>query len=141
MGEEVRDSRAALLAHILADGGYLRGSNAPAAPARLDLLRLGDWLRANLPGNPGIPEMARHCGLSPSRFRTVFLREHGRSAGSFLLKVRAVEAERMLLETRQPLKAIAAALGYADAVVFLRAFKRHAGVTPNAFRQLHRANG
>ena len=122
-------------------GGYVRAENSTAERTRIDVAKLGDWLRANLHRNPGIAEMAKQCALSPSRFRTVFLAEHGRSAGKFLLKVRAVEAERMLVEMKQPLKAIAAALGYADVVVFHRAFKRHAGTTPQAFRRQHRADG
>lgn len=131
-----------LLAVILIEGGFLHpGAQRAAAGDRLDRSRLAEWIRAHLPENPGVPELAAQAGLSPSRFRTIFLSQSGVSAGKFVLAIRTEEARRLLTETREPLKAIADRLGHADAVVFSRAFKAATGLTPAQYRRQHRIYG
>jgi AraC-like DNA-binding protein len=131
-----------LLAVVLVEGGFLLPTaKIPSAGSRLDLATLADWIRAHLPENPGVPELAAQAGLSPSRFRAVFLTQRGLSAGKFVLTLRTEEARRLLAETREPLKVIAAKLGHADAVVFSRAFKRATGLTPAHYRRQHRIRG
>ncbi len=44
-------------------------------------------------------------------------------------------AQQLLRETPLPLAAIAAALGYADAPAFVRAFRAWAGCTPGQWRR------
>lgn len=131
-----------LLAVVLIDGGFLLPA-AKITPAsdRLDRARLADWIRSHLPENPGVPELAALAGLSPSRFRAIFLSQEEVSAGKFVLAIRTEEARRLLAETREPLKAVAAKLGHADAVVFSRAFKRATGMTPAHYRRQHRICG
>lgn len=131
-----------LLAVILIEGGFLLpAAKVPAAGSRLGRAMLADWIRGHLAENPGVPELAAQAGLSPSRFRTVFLAQCGLSAGKFVLAIRTEEARRLLAETREPLKAIAAKLGHADAVVFSRAFKRATGLTPAHYRRQHHIRG
>lgn len=131
-----------LLAVILAEGGFLRSvSGEPDGRGRLDLAALKSWILAHLVENPGVPELAKRVALSPSRFRTVFLEQEDISAGQFILDVRAAEARRLIAETQEPLKAIAARLGHADVVVFHRAFKRDTGTTPARYRRDHRIRG
>ena len=48
-----------------------------------------------------------------------------------------LEARRRLLAEEQPVAAIAEALGFSDTPYFIRFFRRHAGVTPGAFRAAH----
>jgi len=140
-GREAGLSSQLLLALVLAEGGYLAEECKREVPKRIDLVALEIWLRENFPRRPGIDGMAGRVGLSPSRFRTVFLAEHGMTAGEFLLSVREAEARRFLVETAEPLKRIAGALGYADAVVLNRAFKQRTGMTPAAFRRRQRIVG
>lgn len=130
-----------LLALILMEGGYLSPDFDADVPKRIDLVAMGAWLRENLSRGPGIGGMAERVGLSPSRFRTVFVAEHEMTAGEFLLLVREAEAKRLLVETAEPLKRIASALGYADAAVLNRAFKLRTGMTPATFRRRQRIIG
>lgn len=132
--------RRGLLALILAEGGFLETSPTEQS-LRIEVSSLETWVRSRLAENPGIAGLAQFAGLSPSRFRTLFKTEQGRTAGEFLRKIREVEARRLLTETNQPLKAIAAALGHADAVVFHRSFVSRVGETPARYRKRYRIAG
>jgi AraC-like DNA-binding protein len=138
--EEAEIRRRARLALALAEGGFLGGGNA-GVPARVPVEPLRTWARANLSRNLAVSDLARRANLSPSRFRDVFYKEHGITAGEFLRVVRCEEAQRLLAETERPLKEIAVALGFADAVVFHRAFKSRTGQTPGEYRRRHRIVG
>jgi len=130
-----------LLAVILAEGGLLSAAGAPAGDTRIDLASLREWTRTQLARGPGVGDLAARVGLSPSRFRAVFKTEHGLSAGTFLRAVRTAEAQRLLAETQEPIKAVAGRLGLADTVVFCRTFKRDTGQTPARFRRAQRISG
>ena len=58
----------------------------------------------------------------------------GLSASEMLRRRVFVEARRCLLAGAEPVAAIGEALGFSDTPYFIRFFKRHAGVTPGAFR-------
>jgi AraC-like DNA-binding protein len=133
--------RLALLALILTEGGFLETPPAARSGGRLELEGLRTWLQTHIAHNPGVADLAKTSGLSTSRFRAVFLDEHRRPVGEFLRDFRETEARRLLAETQQSLKEIAAALGYADAVVFHRAFKGRVGLTPGNFRRKNRVSG
>lgn len=138
---ELRWSRQALLVLIFGEGGYWPHAEPPRAAPRVALESLEPWLTENLPHNPGVAELAAEVGLSPSRFRTVFKAEHGITAGEFLRQTREREARRRLTETLEPIKAIAAALGYSDPVAFHHAFKIRTGMTPAVYRREHELTG
>lgn len=91
-------------------------------------------LRRNLDQPPPVAELARHHGLTPGRFATVFATEHGVSPRAFLQRARIEEAKRRLRETEEGLKEIAAACGYADAPHFCHVFKATTGCTPRRWR-------
>lgn len=132
--------REARLSVVLSGGGLLT-PNAPCEPQRLPLARLTTWVRDHLPHRPGVAQLAAAFDLSASRFRTVFLAEHGHPAGEFIRSVRDTEARRLLSETLEPVKAIAAALGFSDVVAFHHTFKSRTGQTPAAYRRQHRIMG
>ncbi len=136
-----RVMRVALLELILAQAGMLDSDGPSERRCRMDTRELGRWLTQNLSTSPGVSELAVQAGLSVSRFRAVFKAENGRSAGWFVRRVREAEARRLLTETNDPLKAIAARLGHADAVVFSRAFKQATGRTPGDYRREFRIVG
>lgn len=130
-----------LLAVILAEGGLLAATGGTAGDTRIDLGSLREWTRTQLAKSPRVPDLAARVGLSPSRFRAVFKTEHGISAGAFLRAIRTAEAQRLLAETQEPIKAVAARIGLSDTVVFCRTFKRGTGQTPARFRRAQRISG
>jgi len=96
-------------------------------------------LRRNIDQPPSLAELARHHGLTPGRFATVFAAEHGVSPRGFLQRARIEAAKRRLCETEEGLKEIAAACGYASAPHFCRAFKEATARTPRSWRLAERA--
>lgn len=93
------------------------------------------WIEKHPHPLPPLEEMAKLAGWSLSHFRDQFRSLYGRPVGTFLKELRMNEAERLLLESTSPIKAIATQLGYSDVVAFHRAFLHHSQTTPREFRR------
>jgi len=130
----VHQMRLAMLTMIL---GSLRKAPPvlPGIAHGVALEPLIQWVQSRLDQGITIKDMARQMRLSPSHFRSLFVREVGQSAGKFLLNLRISEARRLLRETQIPIKQIATMVGYAGLVPFARGFKLHTGRTPAAYRR------
>lgn len=74
-------------------------------------------------------------GLSPSAFARLFRRETGGPVSALILTVRMRRAEELLGDPALSVKEIAAATGYTHPPNFTRAFVRHRGLSPTAFRK------
>ena len=77
--------------------------------------------------------LARMLSLHP-RTLNRRLQDHGTSYREIVGKLRYEVAMQLLLDTNMPLIKISTILGYADASVFTRAFRRWSGVTPSTWR-------
>jgi len=117
--------------------GFLDG-----APGKISMLyrrdremvfRVRDLLRAALPANLALEEVADRLHLSP---RTLHrrLEEEGASFRTIKEATRRDIAYARLTKTTQPIARIAADLGYADTSTFYRAFVSWSGVSPERFR-------
>ncbi|MEK7412794.1 MAG: helix-turn-helix transcriptional regulator [Planctomycetota bacterium] len=69
-----------------------------------------------------------------------FKRVHGQAPRDLLARMRMERAKHLLLETEDAVSAIAERLGYGRLAEFTRAFARHAGCSPSAFRQQPRGS-
>ncbi|MHA3774422.1 AraC family transcriptional regulator [Verrucomicrobiota bacterium sgz303538] len=74
-----------------------------------------------------------HC--SKEHFRRLCLRELGRSPLQQLTYIRMQRAQQLLETTNDKLEVIASSVGYADAFVFSRVFKRWIGCSPGEYRR------
>ncbi len=112
------------------------------APGKISMLyrrdremvfRVRDLLRAALPENLALEEVANRLHLSP---RTLHrrLEEEGASFRTIKEATRRDIAYARLTKTTQPIARIAADLGYADTSTFYRAFVSWSGVSPERFR-------
>ncbi len=98
---------------------------------------LEDARRATLAGLPraiGVGDLARRHGLSRSHFSHRFRGATGLTPGAFMHEVRLGEVRRRLRETREPLKEIAGATGFADANHLCKAFRRRYHLSPGTYR-------
>lgn len=107
--------------------------SSPTAAEQFDGLR--SWVIDNLHNRLTITDLATHAGISESHFRAIFKRREKCSAGAFLAELRMAEAQRLLRETRLPIKRVARAVGYASSVSFYHAFMRCMAMTPSQYRE------
>ncbi len=82
-----------------------------------------------------LESLASVAGMSRSRFTHHFAAAFGRSPIDFLQLVRLRTGARLLRSSSLPIKAVAAAVGYASRSHFSRAFRSEFGVDPRTFRE------
>ena len=87
------------------------------------------------PGAPwSLGELAKRAHLSAEHLRRLCLRELGRSPMHHVAYVRMQRARQLLEMSDDKLETLAPQVGYADPLVFSRAFRRWVGVTPTEYR-------
>lgn len=79
--------------------------------------------------------LARLYRTSKEQFRRVCLRELGRSPMQHLTSLRIERAQHLLATTDDKVEAIARQVGFENASVFSRAFKRWVGLSPTSYRE------
>lgn len=85
-------------------------------------------------GDLSLDALAREAGLSKFHLLRLFKTVHGTTPAGYATAQRMERAKAMLKNTSLTAAAIAEAIGYESDSAFLRAFRRHAGTTPAAFR-------
>ncbi len=86
-----------------------------------------------------IPAMAAILEISPQHLGRLFTRSLGQSPLEYLVNLRMNRARSLLVERPQlRIHEVADAVGYRDANLFIRRFRTRSGLTPGAFRRLHR---
>ncbi len=99
--------------------------------------RLGKvWSRveADLAADWSAPRLAELAHCSPEHLRRLCLRELGRAPMQHVTHVRVQRAAELLQKTDDKLALIAAAVGYRDAFVFSKLFKKWIGCAPSVYR-------
>ncbi len=82
-----------------------------------------------------VPKLAKRAGMSPRTFARRFKNQTGTTPSAFVQTVRIQAARRALELGDQPVDTIASDVGMGGAEALRRAFLRHVGVTPGAYRQ------
>ena len=82
-----------------------------------------------------LEDMARACHMSRATFVRLFHQASGTSAALMLLQIRMANAARWLARGGRSIAAVALAAGYQSDAAFARAFKKHFGVGPGAYRR------
>jgi len=85
--------------------------------------------------------LARHAGMSISRFSCVFREALGTSPLEYVAATRMREARRRLRTPGLSIAEVAYAVGFQDSNYFSRSFKQHHGVSPREFRDQARVAG
>lgn len=79
-------------------------------------------------------ELAASVGWTPTHLSESFRRLVGLPPMRFLEGVRMRRAQELLTVSAEPVHRVAAAVGFADPNYFSRAFTRHVGMAPSAYR-------
>jgi AraC-like DNA-binding protein len=85
-------------------------------------------------------EASRMVGVSPRRFRGIFVERFGEPFRVVRLAIRMEAARKRLLETTDSISAISAQLGYSERDKLERSFKERFQVTPAQYREYYRKN-
>jgi transcriptional regulator GlxA family with amidase domain len=117
-------------------GGQAQFSEALAAQTSaggtFDLLH--GWMAANLHVELSVERLAEAANMSPRTFARRYAEEVGRTPARTVSAMRVEAAAHALVQSRQPLKRIAADCGFGSEQNLRRAFERRYGVLPLEYR-------
>jgi transcriptional regulator GlxA family with amidase domain len=99
------------------------------------LASLERWITTNLHRRITLDVLARRASLGSRQVARRFRATFGVTPGEFVENLRMKEAQRRLVVSKASIKRVAASLGYRSSHVFRRAFERHFGVSPGAYRE------
>jgi LacI family transcriptional regulator len=100
------------------------------------LLRGLEFIRLNACAAIGVPDIARHMGVSRRMAELLFRKHVGRSILDEIQQTRLARLKTFLLETAQPLGQISEQCGYQTEMHAKRLFKRQTGMTMRQFRKV-----
>lgn len=86
-----------------------------------------------------IEEVLKQSACSPGHIRRLFQEVYHCTPHDYLLALRMEEAQRLLRETDESIKAITAAVGFNNPSYFYTAFKRQVGVSAQDYRAQYRS--
>jgi YesN/AraC family two-component response regulator len=86
--------------------------------------------------NLSIANISDKFGLTPPYLAKLFKEYEGETLLDYICRIRMEEAKKILKKQESSIKDIASKVGYCNSNVFIRAFKKHTGVTPGIFRGL-----
>jgi len=113
----------------------LLGAGAPAREgAAAEVAAIRAYLEAHWRDRHDVHLLAQRRGLSPTHFRRLWDEQVGVPPARYLTELRLRRACRLLVEEDEPIAAIAAAVGFADALHFSRRFHAFTAIGPQAYR-------
>lgn len=95
-----------------------------------------DFINAHLNESVDLKKIAEIAHVSEYHFHRIFKAYIGESVGSYISRLRLENAAQKLQTTNQTLTEIAEKTGYQSQYSLSKAFKKHFGVTPSAFRNI-----
>jgi AraC family transcriptional regulator len=98
------------------------------------------WIHAHSHESLALEHVAKQVDLSAFHFLRLFSRVIGVTPHQYLVRSRLAHAARLLAQDERTVTNIALDVGFADLSNFVRTFGRAAGISPNAFRRLRRAD-
>jgi AraC family transcriptional regulator len=81
-----------------------------------------------------LTELASLCGISRRHLIRAFREQTGQTIGSFVQQITTERARRLLVDSDDSIKVVAAKLGFSSSAAFATAFRRSCGVSPRQFR-------
>ena len=100
--------------------------------------RVHEFLRAHSSENLALGQVAAEVGISADHLARTFRQYEGCTLGEHVRKLRVEVSCRRLAGSESPLVQVALDAGFADQSHFTKTFRRYMGITPAAFRTLHR---
>jgi AraC family transcriptional regulator len=95
-----------------------------------------DYINTNLNSNIDLGILSGIANISEFHFHRIFRAIIGEPVASYITRIRLENAAQKLQSTNQSLSKIADSTGYGNQQALSKAFQRHFGVSPSAFRNL-----
>jgi AraC family transcriptional regulator len=114
------------------------GDRPHRAPAPPWLTRAREELHDRFLDPPRIADLATAAGVHPDHLARAFRGRFGVPIGTYLRRLRLDWAATRLEISEEGISAIALDAGFADQSHFTRTFRRHTGLTPQAYRRTFR---
>jgi AraC family transcriptional regulator len=116
----------------------IRGRAQGTIPRQPWIHRVKEYLSAHCMTPIRLSDVSAAFGIEETTLCRAFRRSTGSTMGEEVRRLRIEWAARRLVESEDTIAAIAHAAGFADHAHFTRTFRRWHGMSPNAYRQLHR---
>jgi LacI family transcriptional regulator len=118
----------------------VRQSTDLAAVEDADVARAVRFIREFACLGIDVPRVAQEVRLSRSVLEERFRRYLGRTPKAEIMRIRVEHAKMLLTKTDKISEHVARKSGFSSLVYFTKAFHREVGMTPNAYRKLHRSS-
>lgn len=92
------------------------------------------FIEANLTKAPSLPFLCGHFSLSRTYLCRIFKEGTGTSPIDYWIDLKMKEAKKLIREGNYNITQISEYLGYSSIHHFTRMFKRHTGLSPNAYK-------
>ncbi len=99
-----------------------------------DVRRAEEWIHGHCREDVRFDALARELGMSPRNFTRRFKAATGLAPLEYLQRLRITAARRLLEQGEIRIQDVGGAVGYEDLAFFRRLFKRHTGLSPQAYR-------
>jgi AraC-like DNA-binding protein len=110
-----------------------------AQPFRTDERLRGLWqkVQSDVTADWSLKSLAFYAHVSPEHLRRICRKELGRTPMQQVASIRINVARRLLEQTNDKMEVIAQSVGFANAFIFSRVFKRVTGMAPVEYRGRH----
>lgn len=85
--------------------------------------------------NLNLNTIADYFGISRQTLSKKFNVTYGKKIGDYILEIRVQESKRLMQKANINISDVAGLVGYSDSNSFIRAFKKHCGVTPGQYKK------
>lgn len=131
----LRGERSMLDLCLLTLESLAKGEPQTATSAAQKVKLAEQWFSSHLEQKPTLVSISCRLGLSPAQMRRIFVAERGLAPKAAFEEIRLARAEKLLAGSNLKLEAVASTAGYPSASVFVQAFRRARGITPDVWRR------
>ncbi len=96
-----------------------------------------EYISANIHSNILLPDIADKVGLSENYLSRLFSKEMNITIHEYINKLKIEKARNLLCYSDYSIIDIANYLAFSSQSHFITVFKKHEGITPNKYRNLH----
>ncbi|MFA5161002.1 MAG: AraC family transcriptional regulator [Elusimicrobiales bacterium] len=133
-GGEEADNAAGQIALELARIFGVSWPETAAARRRDCVFAAQEFMRKHFFEKLRLADLSASVGMSRFHFTRIFSRHSGQSPYQYLVSMRLAAAEKLLVETGEPVTAIAHDCGFENLSLFINSFRRRFGVSPSKYR-------